>query len=69
MRPRAKWGDGVAQSVERRTRDPKTAWRLIRIPPASGAQETIVRVFPSQTCCADSLSVCPTPRAYTHAQE
>ena len=29
-------------------------------PPASGAQEKCVRVFPSQKSCADSLSVCPT---------
>ena len=31
----------------------------IRTP--SGAQVTFVRVFPSQKCCAHSLSVCPTP--------
>ena len=31
----------------------------------SGAQEKIVRDFPSQKCCAVSLSVCPT-RVYTH---
>ena len=25
--------------------------------------------FPVKKCCADSLSVCPTPRVYTHAHE
>ena len=36
----------------------------VQIP--SGAQE---KGIPSQKCCADSLSVCPNPSVYTHAQE
>ena len=28
-----------------------------------------VWVFPSKTCCADSLSVIPNPRVYAHSQE
>ena len=40
--------DGVAQLVERWTRDTTE-------PSASAAQETFVRPFPSQKCCADSL--------------
>ena len=35
-----------------------------------GAQDKNLRVSPShKKCCADSMSVCPTPRVYTHAQE
>ena len=51
-------GDRVAQLVERRTRDPKE----VRILSGVQLQEKIVSFFPlSQKCCADSLSVCPTP--------
>ena len=44
----------------------------VRTPPATGAQEKCVRVFPSQNRCADSQSVCRKPlcvhaRGYMHA--
>ena len=52
---------GVAQLVEGRTRDPKDRG-------LNPVRKTL-SIFPSQKCCADSLSVCPIPCVYTHAQE
>ena len=49
------WGDGVAQLVQRRIPDPKDRGSN------PGRSTRIIRVFPSQNMCADSLSVCPTP--------
>ena len=46
-------GDGVAQVVDHRTRDPK-----IR---GSNPSRSTRKSFPESKCCADSLSVCPTP--------
>ena len=48
---------GVAQLVERRIRDPMVQGSEVRTPPASGAQEKKLGVFPSQTMCAASLVV------------
>ena len=45
-------GDGVAQWVERRTREPKNRGSN----PVRSTIKNIVRVYPSQRCCADSLS-------------
>ena len=47
----SQYGDGVAQWVERRTRDPKTRG-------SNPVRSTRTK------CCADSLSVCPTPVPY-----
>ena len=44
----------MAQLIECQTRKPE-----VQTP--SGAKEQFVRVFPSQTCFADSFLVCPTP--------
>ena len=58
-------GGGVAQLVCRAsTRDPKTRGSN----PVRSTRKKVVIVFPSQKCCAGSLSVCPTPVCvYTHA--
>ena len=41
-----------SQSVERRPQDP---------------MDSMTRGFSESKCCADSVSVCPTPSVYTHA--
>ena len=42
----------------------------VQTPAPSGAQVKFGRVFPSQKCCADSLSVCPTPVCiHTHMND
>ena len=54
-------GNGVARLVEIQRPEVQTP---------SEAQEKFVRVFLSQKCCADSLSVCPTPVCIrTHKNE
>ena len=35
-----------------------------RFEPRPHREKKIVKVFPSQKCCADSLSVCPTPMCF-----
>ena len=54
-------GQSVAFEIQRpgvQTQDP------------SGAQEQLVRVFPSHKCCGHSLSECPTPVCFcTHTNE
>ena len=50
-------GDGVAQLVERQPQDPKTRGSN----PVRSKKKKIVRVCPNKKCCADSLSMCPTP--------
>ena len=61
------WGDGVAKLVERLTRDTKNLGFKPR--PHQEHKKTL-RVFPSQKCCADSLSVCPTPMCvHTHTND
>ena len=55
----------MAQWVERRTQIQRPE---VRIQPATGAQETIVRVFSeSKMLCWPAVGV-PNPRVYTHAQ-
>ena len=54
-----KLGDGVALLVERCTPDPKTRG-------SNPVRST--RVFPSQKCCADSLSVFPKPHMYVYVR-
>ena len=51
-------GDGVTQVVERRTRLPKTPGSD---PNPHQEHKKNVWIFPSQKCCAGSLSMCPTP--------
>ena len=35
-----------------------------------GAEDKFVRVFPSQNCCADTMSMCPTPVCiHTHKND
>ena len=57
-----------SQLVESWTQDSVKSVTRVRTP--SAAQEKLVRVNLSKKCCADSLSVCPTPGGmYTHACE
>ena len=56
--------EGVAQLVQRRTRDQRPK---VRTPSESGAQEQFVTVFLSQKCCAGLVVGVPNPRVYTHA--
>ena len=58
------YGSGVAQVVERRTPDSNDQ----RFEPRQLHKKIFV-IFPSEKCCADSLSVCPTPVCYMHAYE
>ena len=52
--------DGVDQLLERRPQDPMDSMTRGSNPVRS-TRKKLVRVFPSQKCCADSLSVCPAP--------
>ena len=54
--------DGVAHLVERRIWDPKIQ-KIGGSNPACvrSTRKNVVRVFPSQKCCANSLSVCLSP--------
>ena len=62
-------GDGVAQLVEHRTQDSMTRGsNPIRSTTKTQTKKT--QFFPSQKCCADSLSVCPTQCVYaTHKND
>ena len=51
-------GSSVGRASHSSSKDPKE--QRFEPLPALGAQEKIVRVFPSQKRCADSQSVCPT---------
>ena len=69
-RGRISWGDGVAQLVEHRLAIQRPE---VRTP--SGAQETIVRVFPSQNVvltrcrCAQPLCVYARTRMMNHVRK
>ena len=58
-------GDGVAQLVERRIRDPKIQRPEVRIPPASGEQEQNVRIFQSEMLCWYASAQLPCVHART----
>ena len=59
-------GDRVAHLVKHQTQDPKTGGMN---PACVRSTRKNCEFFFSQKRCADSLSVCPTPCVYTHAQE
>ena len=46
----------VGRSSDSRSKDPRFEPRVCQ-----EHKKKVVRVFPSKICCADSLSVCPTP--------
>ena len=58
-------GDVVTQWVERRPRDPMDSMTRGSNPVRSTRK--VCKSFSESKCCASSLSVCPTPRVYTHA--
>ena len=65
MTNRFKWGDGVAQLVERWTGDPKVEGSN----PVRCTRKTL-SFSDSKKGCVDSLSVCPTPvRIRTHTKD